>query len=176
MARPLAPPASPQPNNDMSNVEAYFHKEPMIHLRFNRIGGSVYGYSMLREVYYPLKAYLVMIQYIPSIFYKRADPLLLIRFGGEVINEYGQRETWWPRTDEEFAASKARVSNRQQTEDIYADIMTSVEEVYKSSGTLKSLEALLQVWKERIILFGLGIPPVLSRDSCSRSPLGRSWV
>ena len=141
--------------------QIYFHPDQMIHLRFNRIDGGIYGYSMFRETYFPLKAYLVMIQYIPAIFYKRADPMLLIRFGGEIINEMGQKEVWWPRTDDEFQAAKSRVSNRALTEDMYADIMTSVEEVYKNQGNLKGLEALLQVWKERIMM-GLGIPPVLS--------------
>jgi hypothetical protein len=151
---------APPPSNAISN-ESFFHRDQVIHLRFNRIMRGLYGYSSFRETYFPLKAYLIMIQFIPLIFYKRADPLLLITFGGEILNELGNRETWWPGTDEEFQKYKNRILNRTPTEDMFADILTHVEEVYKSQGNLKGLEALLQVWRERIMM-GLGIPPVLS--------------
>jgi len=153
---PLGP--SPASAALQQNVEIDLHRDQVLHLRLNRIGG-LYGYSLMRETIFALKGYLLMLQYLPQIVAKRADPVLNFKMGG-VITDGMQTRTYIP-TAEEFQIAAKRFATRQSGEDIYTDILTSVEEVYKSQGPLSAIFNFMQLWKERIYL-GLGIPTALS--------------
>ena len=153
---PLGP--SPASTALQQNVEIDLHRDQVLHLRLNRIGG-LYGYSFMRESIFALKGYLLMLQYLPQIVAKRADPTLNFRMGG-VVTDGLQTRTQIPTT-EDFQLAAKRFATRQSGEDIYTDILTQVEEVYKSQGPLNAIFNFMQLWKERIYL-GLGIPTALS--------------
>jgi hypothetical protein len=143
-----------------SNIEIDFHPEQILHLKFNELpGGSLYGYSFYRQTIFALKGYLVMLQYLPAILQKRADPLLWVTLGKRLMGKDGREVDYLP-TQDEFTAWKSRIQNRQPGEDIFTDMLTSIEEVYKSGGVISGLNDYIAVWKERILL-GLGIPQTM---------------
>jgi hypothetical protein len=138
-----------------SDTELDFHPEQCLHLAFNKITGGIYGYSMYRSVLFTLKGYLIMVQFLPSIVEKRADPLLHIKIGGEQMRG-GLRETWLPKPDE-FNAATARLGARMPSEDIITDAMYTIDEVYKGRGSAERVEQYITTYKERVMM-GLGIP------------------
>jgi hypothetical protein len=139
-----------------SETELDFHPDQMLCLGFNKITGGIYGYSTYRETLFALKGYILMLQFLPSIVQKRADATLHAKFGGDKFTETGQRITVIP-PDSEILAQKQVLENRTPGEDIYTDVHTTIEEVYKSKGGTERIDALLQYYKERVLL-GLGIP------------------
>jgi len=156
--RRWAGPLGPTPSAILgSNVEIDFHPEQIFHLAFNKLPGGIYGYSMYRETIYALKAYMIMLQYLPAIVQKRADPLLHISMGGRILSEDGRERDFLP-SEQEFLKWKSQIMNRQPGEDIFTDMLTHIEEVYKSgAGSLQGIQEYVQAWKERILV-GLGIP------------------
>jgi len=139
-----------------SNTELDFHPEQMLFLGFNKITGGIYGYSTYRETLFALKGYILMLQFLPSIVQRRADSGLLIKFGGTVYNEIGKQVTLIP-TGDEVQGQKQQIENRMPGEDIYTDINTTIEEIYKGTGGTERVDTLIQDYKERVLL-GLGIP------------------
>lgn len=144
-----------------SNVEIDFHPEQILHIRFNKITDGVYGYSHMRPSIYAIKGYMVMLQYLPAIISKRADPLLHIRLGGEITGPDEKKSTYLPGKDD-FDQWKANIMNRQPGEDIFTDVLTNIEEVFgrSVSSTMQGVSEYITIWKERIYM-GLGIPPSL---------------
>jgi hypothetical protein len=142
-----------------SNVEIDFHPRQMIHLRFNRLPDGIYGYSHYRECIFALKGYMVMLQYLPAIVQKRADPLLHLVLGKRIMGEDGRERDYLP-SDTDFAKWKSTILNRAPSEDIFTDMLTTIEEVYKTSGLISGINDYITVWKERILL-GLGIPQTM---------------
>jgi hypothetical protein len=141
-----------------SNVEIDFMPDQILHLRFCKLPDGIYGYSpMLRSNIFALKGYMVMLQYLPAIVQKRADPLLHLKLGGQITGPDEKVSTYLPSKDD-FDMWKSNILNRAPAEDIFTDILTSMEEVYKSSGIISGINEYIQVWKERIYM-GLGIPP-----------------
>lgn len=139
-----------------SETELDFHPDQILHLALNRITGGIYGYSTYRETLFALKGYIMMLQFLPSIVEKRADSNLLFRFGGDKFTETGAKVTTIP-TNDEILASKQSIENRMPGEDVYTDIFTNVEELYKSNGGIEKIQDYIQHYKERVML-GLGIP------------------
>jgi len=156
--RRWAGPLGPTPSAILnSNVEIDFHPDQVLHVAFNKLPGGIYGYSMYRETIYALKGYMIMLQYLPAIVQKRADPLLHISLGGRILGE-DERERDYLPSDTDFQKWKSQIMNRQAGEDIFTDMLTHIEEVYKSgAGSLQGIQEYIQAWKERI-LCGLGIP------------------
>jgi hypothetical protein len=153
-AGPLGPTPSAIIN---SNVEIDFHPDQILHIAFNKLPGGIYGYSMYRETIYALKGYMIMLQYLPAIVQKRADPLLHIWIGGRILGEDGRERDYLP-SDTDFQKWKSQIMNRQAGEDIFTDMLTHIEEVYKSgAGSLQGIQEYIQAWKERILV-GLGVP------------------
>jgi hypothetical protein len=153
-AGPLGPTPSAIVN---SNVEIDFHPDQILHIAFNKLPGGIYGYSMYRETIYALKGYMIMLQYLPAIVQKRADPLLHIWIGGRILGEDGRERDYLP-SDTDFQKWKSMIMNRQAGEDIFTDMLTHIEEVYKSgAGSLQGIQEYIQAWKERILV-GLGVP------------------
>jgi hypothetical protein len=152
-------PLSPHTNRDgATNSEIALHPKQCYHLKFNTIVGGLYGYSSMREGFYTAKAYCMMMQYLPAIVQKRADVRLHLKYGGNVKHD-GQEDTVLsPRNG--FDAWQARVSAIAPTEDLYTDILTSADQLYKSDGPLRGLNELIQVWKERLLI-ALGVPTAL---------------
>ena len=97
-----------------------------------------------------------MLQFFPSIVQKRADATLHAKFGGDRFQENGQRVTVIP-TNDEIRGQKQEIENRMPGEDIYTDVNTTIEEVYKGKGGTERVDLLIEGWKERVLL-GLGIP------------------
>lgn len=153
---PLAPQRSS--TNTIASSEISLHPKQCYHLKFNTVVGGIYGYSMIREGFYTAKAYCMMMQYLPAIVQKRADVRLHFKYGGEVKHD-GQIDTVLsPRNG--FDAWIARTSAVAPTEDLYTDILTDIQQIYKSDGPLRGLNELIQVWKERLLI-ALGIPTAL---------------
>ncbi|MEM3617897.1 MAG: hypothetical protein QXK47_02350 [Candidatus Bathyarchaeia archaeon] len=143
-----------------SNVEIDFHRDQIMHIAFNKVPGGIYGYSMYRSTIYVLKGYMIMLQYLPAIVQKRADPLLHLILGGTVKSEDGREKTYLP-TQQELEQWKSTIQNRQPGEDIFTDALTTIQEVYKSHvGSLQGIQEYIQAWKERVLV-GLGIPSSL---------------
>jgi hypothetical protein len=138
-----------------SDTELDFHPEQIFHLAFNKITGGIYGYSTFREVLFTLKGFLIMLQFLPSIVEKRADPLLTVTVGGE--QTIGGVKQWVTPTNEDFLVAKDRIASRMPGEDIFIDAMTKIEEVYRGRGSAERVEEYITTYKERIML-GLGIP------------------
>jgi hypothetical protein len=138
-----------------TDTELDFHPEQCLHLAFNKITGGIYGYSMYRSVLFTLKGYLIMVQFLPSIVEKRADPLLHIKMGGDEFKA-GIRETKIP-SKPDFDAQVARLGARMPSEDIITDAMVSIDEVYKGRGSAERVEQYITTYKERVMM-GLGIP------------------
>ncbi len=143
-----------------SNQEIDLHPEQVLHLRFNKLPDGIYGYSMYRETVYVLKGYMVMLQFLPGIVQKRSDPLLHFKQGGNVKTIDGVEQTEYLR-GEDFIKWQSTIQNRQPGEDVFSDVLTSVEEVFKgASGPLAGIEQFIQIWKERVLM-GLGIPQTM---------------
>jgi len=138
-----------------TDTELDFHPEQCLHLAFNKITGGIYGYSMYRSVLFTLKGFLIMVQFLPSIVEKRADPLLHIKLGGDKFTA-GIRETSIP-SQPDFDAKVARLGARMPSEDIITDALTSIEEIYKGRGSAERVEQYITTYKERVMM-GLGIP------------------
>jgi len=130
----------------------------VVHLRFNRVVGGIYGYSMIRESFFTLKAYLLMMQYLPAIVQKRADVKLHVKYGGDMKN--GDNVQTFLAPAEGMDAWIARTSNIAPSEDLYTDIFTTIEQIYKNEGTVRGINELIQIWKERILI-GLNTPSSL---------------
>lgn len=139
-----------------SQTELDFHPDQCFHLAFHKIFGGIYGYSTFRETLFVLKGYLLMIQFLPQIVEHRADPLLDIAIGGEMIGPGGLKNTWLPN-EKDFELVKSRLAARMPGEDLFHDAMTKVEEVYKGRGEAERIDEYITLYKERILL-GLGIP------------------
>ena len=60
-------------------------------------------------------------------------------------------------TEADLAATRQRVEGRMAGEEIYADWLTNIEQVYKTSGQLGGIEELINDYKERVLL-GLELP------------------
>src|SRR3989441_10833944 len=101
-----------------------------------------------------------MLQFLPSIVQKRADSTLHARIGGDRFTETGQRVTTIP-TGDEILGQKQAIENRMPGEDIYTDIQTTIEEVYKGKGGTERIDTFPEYYKERALL-GLGIPLTVS--------------
>ncbi len=139
-----------------SETEIDFHPEQILSLQFNKITGGIYGYSTYRETLFALKGYLLMLQFLPTIAHKRADTTLHFKMGGNKYTETGGQVTTIPTT-EEILAAKQFIENRMPGEDIYTDVFTMVDEVYKGGKGGDRIDSYLQAYKERVLL-GLGIP------------------
>ncbi len=139
-----------------SETEIDFHPDQILSLQFNKITGGIYGYSTYRETLFALKGYLLMLQFLPSIGQKRADTTLHFRMGGDRFTETGAKVTTIP-TNDEILSQKQFIENRMPGEDIYTDIFTTAEEVYKGGGGTERIDSYLQAYKERVLM-GLGIP------------------
>ena len=139
-----------------SETELDFHPEQMLPLQFNKITGGIYGYSTFRETLFALKGYILMLQFLPSIVQKRADRTLHISMGGNTYTETGQQVTVIPSADE-ILNQKTQLEARMAGEDAYTDVLTQIEEVYKSGADLSGIEEFIDDYKERVLL-GLGIP------------------
>jgi hypothetical protein len=152
-----------------SNQEPNFHPDQILHLKFNEVVGGTYGYSMIREAFYTIKAYLLMLQYLPAIVQKRADPLLHIQYGGLIKTPDGTEQTVLSKgqNDSDMATWQAGLMYRQPGEDIYTDILTTIKQIYTNEGALRGINELIEIWKERVLI-GLGLPTALI------DPLGRS--
>jgi hypothetical protein len=156
-AGPLGP--TPETILAQGNVEIDFHRDQIFHLPFNKLPGGIYGYSMYRSTIYALKGYCIMLQYLPAIVQKRADPLLHLKLGGRIVGEDGRERDYLP-SDADLLKWKSELQNRQGGEDIFSDMLTTVNEVYQSSGSIKGVSEYISAWKERILV-GLGIPASL---------------
>ena len=139
-----------------SETEIDFHPDQMLALQFNKITGGIYGYCSFRETLFPLKGYLLMLQFLPSIVQKRADTTLLAKYGGNMYDTSGRQVSVMP-TEADLAATRQRVEGRMAGEEIYADWLTNIEQVYKTSGQLGGIEELINDYKERVLL-GLELP------------------
>jgi len=134
--------------------------DQVFHLKFNCIVSAIFGSSLIRETIYALKAYIIMLQYLPAIVEKRAYPPLHVKTGMQsVYGDAGQQRTYLP-SDEDVETVKSNFAARGATEDYYSDILTTIEEVYKSAGSLAGIQEYIQAWKERVLV-GLGIPASL---------------
>jgi len=152
-AGPLAPTvAYPQ----SQQVELDFHPEQMFVIQFNRLPDGIYGYSIYRETLYALKGLLLMYQFLPQIFQKRADPLLHFKFGGNVKLPTGTEVTEIP-SDEQIEIEKERFTNRMPGEDIYTKVTAEVLEVFQGARNSADLIDFLREYKERCFL-GMGVP------------------
>jgi len=152
-AGPLAPTqAYPQ----SQQVELDFHPSQMFCLQFNRLPDVIYGYSIYRETLYALKGYMLMVQFLPTIFQHRADPLLVFKFGGNVKLPSNVEVTEVP-SDDDIEMEKERFIARQPGDDIYGKVTMTVEEVFKSARNSADLVEFLRTYKERILM-GMGIP------------------
>jgi hypothetical protein len=152
-AGPLAPTvAYPQ----SQQVELDFHPDQMFCLQFNRLPDGIYGYSLYRETMYTLKGYLLMLQFLPTIVQKRADPLLHFKFGGDIKLPTGVEITEVP-SDDDIEVEKERFVTRQPGEDIYTKVTADIEEVFKSGRNSADLVDFIRQYKERVLL-GLGVP------------------
>jgi hypothetical protein len=136
--------------------ELPLHPNITLHLRFNRILGSTYGYSLLRETLAVLKGWLIMYQFLPLIFQRRADPLLHIKFGGNIFWN-NQQMTILPRSPDQMARQRAFLMNRNPGDDLFSDFLTSIEEVYKTPNSLRGMDALVNIWDRRIWK-GMNVP------------------
>src|SRR2546422_19156 len=116
-----------------SQTELDFHPDQCLHLALNKITGGIYGYSTFRETLFTLKGYLLMLQFLPQIVEHRADPLLAVTIGGEMIGPAGIKTTWLPNKDD-FGLVESRIAARMPGEDIFIDAMTKIEEIYKGRG------------------------------------------
>ena len=139
-----------------SNTELDFHPDQVLCLQFNKITGGIYGYSTYRETLFALKGYVLMLQFLPTIVQKRADSTLHVKLGGVHFTENGQRVSVIP-TGGEILGQKQAIENRMPGEDVYTDIDTTMEEVYKGKGGTERIDTFLEYYKERVLL-GLGIP------------------
>jgi hypothetical protein len=152
-AGPLAPTGDfPQ----SENVEIDIHPDQIFMLKFNKIGGGIYGYSQFREVLFVMKGYLLMNQFLPQIVHRRADPLLHFKFGANVKLE-GQQEITNLPTSDQVESEAAKYATRIPGQDIYSNMLLQVEEVYKGRVSNVDIIEYLRLYKERM-LFGLGIP------------------
>jgi hypothetical protein len=79
--------------------------------------------------------------------------------GGRIIGEDGRERDYLP-SDADLLKWKSELQNRQGGEDIFSDMLTTVNEVYQSSGSIKGVSEYIQAWKERILV-GLGVPASL---------------
>jgi len=139
-------------------TDIYLHREQIYQLKFNNMAGGIYGYSSFKEVYYTLKAYLLMIQYLPAIVQKRADVRLQLKYGGN-MKQSGVEDTIFAPADG-FQKWKAQMTALPPTSDIYTDIFTTIEQIYKNEGQIRGIAELINIWKERVLL-GLGVPSSL---------------
>ncbi len=150
-------PLSPTSIMGSTDPEIDFHPDQILPVQFNKITGGIYGYSSFRETLFALKGYIMILQFLPTIGQKRADATLQVKMGGTKYTETGQQVTVIP-SDDDIKAQKAIIESRMPGEDIYTDVLTSVEEVYKSrGGGTDRIADFLQYYKERVLL-GLGIP------------------
>lgn len=142
--------------------------ELMLHLRFNRIFDSLYGYSSMRSVLPVIKGYVLMHQFIPLLFQKRADPLLHFKFGGPVYTGDGNSQTtMMPRNRGQIDALKSGVESRNPGEDLFTDFLTEINEVYKSRDNVRGMDKFIYIWRERM-WHGLNIP-VVGSDAVENS-------
>jgi hypothetical protein len=139
-----------------SETELDFHPEQMLVLQFNKISGGIYGYSTFREVFFALKGYLLMLQFLPGIVSKRADSTIHFRLGGNRYTETGQQVTTVP-TQDEIMNQKTWVESRAPGEDVWTDVLTDSKELHTSGGGTERINELMQYYKERVLM-GLGIP------------------
>jgi len=139
-----------------SESEIDFHPDQILSLQFNKITGGIYGYSGYRETLFALKGCLLMLQFLPSIAQKRADSTLHIKMGGNKYTEQGSQVTTIP-TNDDILSQKQFIENRMPGEDIYTDIFTVIDEVYKGGKGSERIDSYIQAYKERVLL-GLGIP------------------
>ncbi len=139
-----------------SETELDFHPDQMLRLQLNKITGGIYGYSSYREVLFPLKGYLLMVQFLPTIVQKRADLRLIAKTGGNIFDSSGRQISMMP-TDADITQTRQRVEGLMPGEDIFLDWLTSVEPVYKETGQIAGIEELINDYKERVLL-GLGMP------------------
>jgi hypothetical protein len=145
----LDPKHPKDPNLNWNEVSIY--PPVMAHLRFNRIYGSIYGYAPgLRETLTTLKGYLVMNQYLPLIFQKRADPLLHFSYGGNVLGYNNQQMTIMPSGEGQLDYLRSQMEGKIPGGDLYTDQLTQVEEVYKSNTNMRGLPDLMAAWLERV--------------------------
>jgi hypothetical protein len=152
-AGPLAPTvAYPQ----SQQVELDFHPDQIFCMQFNRLPDGIYGYSIYRETLYALKGYLLMLQFLPTIVQKRADPLLHFKFGGDVQLPTGLTVTEVP-SDDDIEMEKERFIARQPGEDIYTKVTAEIEEVYKGGRNSQDLIDFIHEYRDRCFL-GMGIP------------------
>ena len=138
--------------------EINMHVEDIFHLKFDCLISGVFGSSVMREALYTIKAYIIMLQYLPTIVEKRAYPTLHIQQGKDVVYaEDGRTRTYLPN-DDDFEYNKASLQARGPSEDYYTDILTTIKEVYTSrSNDLQGVQNFIMLWKERVMI-GLGIP------------------
>ncbi len=138
--------------------EIPLYPDQCIHLKFNRVVGGIYGYSMYREVFFSLKAYMLMLQYLPAIVQKRADIRLHVQYGGVIKHEDHEETVLTPA--EGLDAWVARTANIAPSEDLYTDILTTVKQIYTNEGTVRGINELIQIWKERLLM-GVNTPSSL---------------
>ncbi len=81
---------------------------------------------------------------------------LHFKMGGDKHTETGAVVTTIP-TNDEILSAKQFIENRMPGEDIYTDIFTAAEEVYKGGKAGDRIDSYLEAYKERVLL-GLGIP------------------
>jgi hypothetical protein len=139
-----------------SDTEIDFHPDQMLRLQFNKITGGIYGYCSFRETLFPLKGYMIMLQFLPTIVQKRADMTLLATYGGNMFDTSGRQVSVMP-TEADLVATRQRVEGRMAGEEIYADFLTKIEQVFKDAGQVAGIEELINDYRERVML-GLEIP------------------
>jgi hypothetical protein len=125
-------------------------------MQFNRLPDGIYGYSIYRETLYALKGYLLMLQFLPTIVQKRADPLLHFKFGGDINLPTGLKVTELP-SDDDIEMEKERFISRQPGEDVYSKMTVAIEEIYKAARNSADLIEFLHEYRDRCFL-GMGIP------------------
>jgi hypothetical protein len=146
--------------NSNKDTEINLHVNQVATLRFNRNSGQWYGDSMFRDSLSNIRGYLIMMHYLPAIVEKRAYPLLHVKMGlQEVKASDGRAHTYLP-TNTDFLTNKAAITSRMPNQDIFTDILTTIEQVYQNDGGLRGIQEYIQAWKERLLI-GIGIPTSL---------------
>jgi hypothetical protein len=153
LAGPLAPTADAYGMTEQ--VEIDIHPDQMLKFQFNKVGGGIYGYSLMRETLFALKGYMLMQQFLPTIVYRRADPGLQFQFGGPVLTQ-GKEDTMIMK-DTEIEAESTRYKNRMPGQDVYSSSMLNIKEIYQHMPTLEGITELIRIYKERVLM-GLGTP------------------
>jgi len=93
---------------------------------------------------------MLMLLYLPAIVQKRADIRLHVHYGGTIKHEDHEETVLTPAED--LDAWVARTANIAPSEDLYIYISVTVKQIYTNEGTVRGINKLIQVWKERILM------------------------